>query len=185
MRADSAAAHADLVTSSTVMLVRSDHTVPSFTLSFRPNTALVSSVRRFVADVYECWLTPELTSQVALASHELLENAVQYSSNGETEVYIEIALLGDGQTVCIRTRNAASPENLDVLRAAFAELTAATDPDAYYQAMMRRSVKRTSGSGLGLARIRAETGMAMTLDIADDHVSISARIETSTRGSQA
>jgi len=159
--------------------------MPSLTLSFRPNTALVSSVRRFVADVYECWLTPELTSQVALASHELLENAVRYSTNGETEVHIEIALASDGQTVCVRTRNAASPENLDVLRAMFAELTAATDTDAYYQTMMRRSAKRTDGSGLGLARIRAETEMAMTLDIDDDHVSISARIETRAPGSQA
>lgn len=159
--------------------------MPCFTLSFRPNTALVSSVRRFVADIWESWLTPELTSQVALASHELLENAVQYSSDGETEVHIEIEMLGNGQTVCIRTRNAASPENLDVLRAAFAELEAATDPDAYYQAMMRRTAKRTDGSGLGLARIRAETGLSMSLDIADNQVSISARIETNAPGSQA
>lgn len=166
-------------------MVRSDHAVPCFTLSFRPNTALVSSVRRFVTDIWESWLTPELTSQVALASHELLENAVQYSSDGETEVHIEIEMLGNGQTVCIRTRNAASPENLDVLRAAFAELEAATDPDAHYQAMMRRTAKRTDGSGLGLARIRSETGLSMSLEIADDQVSISARIDTRASGSQA
>jgi hypothetical protein len=167
------------------MMASSDHAVPCFTLSFRPNTALVSSVRRFVAEFYENWLTPDLTSQVALASHELLENAVQHSSDGETEVHIEIALLGEGRTVCIRTRNAASPENLDVLRAAFAELESATDPEAYYQAMMQRTLKRTDGSGLGLARIRAETSLAMTLDIADGQVSISARIETQAPGSQA
>jgi hypothetical protein len=166
-------------------MVRSDHVVPCFTLSFRPNTVLVSSVRRFVADIWEAWLSPELTSEVALASHELLENAVQYSSDGETEVHIEIEMLGNDQIVCIRTRNAASPENLDVLRAAFAELEAATDPDAYYQAMMRRTAKRTDGSGLGLARIRAETGLSMSLDISDDQVSISARIETRAPGSQA
>lgn len=161
--------------------------MPSFTLSFRPNTVLVTSVRRFVTDVYECCLSPEITSQVALASHELLENAVQHASDGETEVHIEIALYGEAQTVCIRTRNTASPQNLDVLRAAFAELEAATDPDAYYQALMRRTAKRPDGSGLGLARIRAETGMEMTLDIADDQVSISARIDTQAiaRGSQA
>jgi hypothetical protein len=163
-------------------MVSSDH-VPCFTLSFRPNTVLVSTVRRFVAEIYERWLTPELTSQVALASHELLENAVRYSSTGVTDVQIEITPLGGGPTVCIRTRNTASPENLDVLRTAFAELDAATDPDAYYQAMMRRTAKRTDGSGLGLARIRAETGMAMTLEITQDTVSISARIDT--QGGQA
>lgn len=166
-----------------VTMIRSDLAVPCFTLSFRPNSALVSSVRRFVADIWEVWLSPELTSQVALASHELLENAVLHASDGQTEVHIEIEMQGGGQTVCIRTRNAASPENLDVLRAAFAELEAATDPEAYYQAMMRRTAKLTEGSGLGLARIRAETGMSMTLDIAEDQVSISARIDT--RGSPA
>jgi hypothetical protein len=167
------------------MMARSEPAVPCFTLSFRPNTALVSSVRRFVAEFYDCWLPPEMTSQVALASHELLENAVQHSSDGETEVHIEISLVGEGRTVCIRTRNAASPENLEVLRAAFAELEAATDPEAYYQQLMRATAKRTEGSGLGLARIRAETGLAMTLDVADGQVSISARIETQARGSQA
>lgn len=159
-------------------MVSSDPLLPCFTLSFRPNAALISSVRRFVSEIYERWLTPELTSQVALASHELLENAVLHSSDGVTEVHLAIAALGDGQTVCIRTRNTASPENLDVLRAAFAELDAATDPEAYYQVMMRRTAKRTEGSGLGLARIRAETGMTMTLHITQDSVSIAARIDT-------
>jgi two-component sensor histidine kinase len=159
-------------------MVVGDSILPCFTLSFRPNTALVSTVRRFVADIYERWLTPELTSQVALASHELLENAVLHSSDGETEVQIEISLLGNGQTVFIRTRNTARPEDLDVLRSAFAELDAVEDADAYYLSMMRRSAKRTDGSGLGLARIRAETGMTMTLDISDHHVSICARIGT-------
>ena len=169
-----------------VTSVGTDRAVPSFTLSFRPNTALVSSVRRFTAEFYESWLTPELSSQVALATHELLENAVQHSSNGATEVSIAIELLGEGQTVCIRTRNLAKPEDVDVLRAAFAELEAVTDPDEYYQAMLRRTAKRTDGSGLGLARIRAETGLTMSLAIeGDDQVSISARIETQPRGSHA
>jgi hypothetical protein len=159
-------------------MISNDHVLPCFTLSFRPNAALVSAVRRFVAEIYERWLTPELTSQVALASHELLENAVLHSSDGVTEVHLAIAPLGDGQTVCIRTRNTASPENLDVLRAAFAELDAAPDPDAYYQVMMQRTAKRTDGSGLGLARIRAETGMTMTLHITQDSVSIAARMDT-------
>lgn len=151
-----------------------EHLLPCFTLSFRPNTALVSTVRRFVADFYQSWLPPELTSQVALATHELLENAVLYASDGHTEVHIEIAPLEQGQAVRIRTRNAASPEDLEVLRAAFAELSAAEDPDVYYQTVLRRSAQRTDGSGLGLARILAEAGMAMTLEIVEGKVSISA-----------
>lgn len=159
-----------------------DFTVPCFTLAFRPNTALVSTVRRFVADFYQSCLTPELTSQVALATHELLENAVIHSCSGETEVRIEITPHGHGQSVCIQTRNQANPQDLELLREAFAELQAATDPDAYFLSMMRRSAKRTDGSGLGLARIRAETDMVMALDITDDSVCISARTGTPGQG---
>lgn len=148
-------------------------TVPCFTLSFLPNAALVSTVRQFVANFYKRWLPPDLTSQVELATHELLDNAVNYSSGGETEVQIEIAGAG-GKTVCVRTRNTAGPEHLEVLRAAFAEIDAATEPDVYYQRVLWRSVKRTEGSGLGLARIHAETTLAMELDIVEDQVSISA-----------
>lgn len=155
------------------------HQVPCFRLSFQPNTALVSTVRRFVAEFYQRWLSPELTSQVALATHELLENAVVHSCDGETEVAIEISPQGLGQTVCIRTSNAASPADLDVLRVAFAELAeAAADPEAYYQSVLWRNAKRTDGSGLGLARILAETGLRMTLDITDDKVSICASMNT-------
>lgn len=157
--------------------------MPCFTLSFRPNTALVSTVRRFVADFYQTWLPPELTSQVALATHELLENAVIHSCTGETEVHIEVAAHDEGQAVAIRTRNAASPADLAALREIFEEIRNATDPDAYYQAMMIRTATRTEGSGLGLARIVAETGMTVSLDIADDQVIISARMEP--RGGQA
>jgi hypothetical protein len=153
-----------------------DHVLPCFTLSFRPSAALVSAVRRFVADAYEHWLSPELTDQLALASHELLENAVLHSCDDEAEVHLEVTPFADGQAVCIRTRNAASAENLDALRTLFAELDAAADPDAHYLEMMRRSAKRTDGSGLGLARIRAETIMTMMLDITDGRVSISARL---------
>lgn len=162
-------------------LVTDDHdrdAVPCFTLSFRPNTALVSTVRRFVLDFYQCCLTPDLTSQVALATHELLENAVLHSSNGETEVHIEITPLTRGQSVCIRTRNAATPQDVGALHALFAELDAVTNPDEFYQSMMRRSAQRADGSGLGLARILAETQMAMTLEVNGDDVCISARMDT-------
>jgi anti-sigma regulatory factor (Ser/Thr protein kinase) len=154
-----------------------DPALPCFTLSFRPNAALVSTVRRFVADFYQTWLPPELTSEVALATHELLENAVIHSCNGETEVHIEVAAHDTGQEVAIRTRNAASPTDLAALREIFEEIRNAPDPDAHYQAMMIRTASRTEGSGLGLARIAAETGMTVSLDIDGDQVIISARME--------
>jgi anti-sigma regulatory factor (Ser/Thr protein kinase) len=63
----------------------------SFELNFRPNVALVSVVRRFVTEFYQRFLSDaDGTSRVALATHELLENAVRYSKDGETTIRIEV-----------------------------------------------------------------------------------------------
>src|SRR5947209_8429255 len=62
-----------------------------FELNFRPNVALVSVVRRFVNEFYQRFLSdPDATSRLALATHELLENAVKYSKDGETTIRIEL-----------------------------------------------------------------------------------------------
>src|SRR5688572_32770297 len=53
-------------------------------LSFRPTTTLISSTRRFAGDVLGSVLRdPDSTSRIALAIHELLENTLKYSTDGQ------------------------------------------------------------------------------------------------------
>jgi anti-sigma regulatory factor (Ser/Thr protein kinase) len=155
-----------------------------FELSFSPNVKLVSTVRRFVGQFYsEVLADPEATSQLAVATHELLENAVRYSLDGNTSVRIGIRRVEDGTVVTLETCNRAAPQNLDTIRSAIDEIAGAPDADAHYQVLMRRTAKREGSSGLGLGRVRAETGMTLThsIDGANVVVRAEARIARRTK----
>jgi hypothetical protein len=144
---------------------------PYFHLAFRPNIALVSTVRRFIGEFYRRVLVDqELSPRLALATHELLENAVAYAIDDETEVRIEIL---EDQLV-VKTWNRTLPERLGSVRSAIDEMNAEPDADKYYQQMLIRTSKRTDGSGLGLARIRAESEMRLGYEIDNDRVCIMA-----------
>jgi hypothetical protein len=151
-----------------------DHSLPAyFHVSFAPNIKLVSTVRKFTAEFYRRLLVDQaMSSRLALATHELLENAVAYATDGETGVRIELK----EPHLMIKTWNRASPERIAELKAAIDELNRAPDADEYYQQMLARTAHRTDGSGLGLARIRAEADMTVTCEVeGPDRVCILAR----------
>ena len=142
---------------------------PYFHLTFRPNIKLVSTVRRFIGDFYRRVLVDqEMSSRLALATHELLENAVAYAADEETEVRIEV----ENDILSVRTWNRTTPERIDSLKATIDEMNAAPDPDSFYQTMLIRTAKRTDGSGLGLARVRAEAEMNLGYEVDQNRVCI-------------
>jgi anti-sigma regulatory factor (Ser/Thr protein kinase) len=134
-------------------------------LSFRPNADLVSLVRRFVSDFYtEIVRDPESVSSLALATHELLENAVRYATSPESRVRIEVGN-GRPRPVSVTTWNRAEPANIERLQALVDEMRREPDAAAFYQKVMRRSAKVRGESGLGLARIHAEADMRLSLEV--------------------
>jgi hypothetical protein len=148
-----------------------------FELNFRPNVALVSVVRRFVSELCERFLDdPDGTSRVALATHELLDNAVKYSTDGEATIRIEVAVRSAApRTVRIRLSNRAEPRHLAELGEIIEGARRAGDADGFYQTVIARSAKRRDRSGLGLARICAEGEMEMSYEVHDgDRVVIDA-----------
>ena len=145
-----------------------------FHISFRPSIKLISTVRRFTEQFYDQTLDDrDMSERVALATHELLENAVAYAVDSEAAVRVEIA----ADYIVITTWNKTNPERVAELIAMIETINAAADPDGHYQAMMRKAAYRTDGSGLGLARIRAEAGMAITCELDGDRIRISARAD--------
>ncbi len=148
---------------------------PSFELLFRPSTDLISVVRGFVVDFYARVVDdPDTAHRLALVTHELLENAAKYSTDGEAALFVELDPAGDAVTV--RTANRATEARIAVLRNTFAEITAASDAQTLYLTAMRRSAEKVSGSGgLGLARIWAEGDMRLRLVQEGDRVEIHAR----------
>ena len=156
------------------ILAEADTDHPYFELAFRPSEALTSVVRRFVSEFYQNVLRdPDLAARLALATHELVENAVKYSTDGDSTLRVELDRTKG--IVTVTTRNRSDPRHIDRLRARFAEMSAAKDDFSFYQTLLRRSVSETGGSGIGLARIRCEADMDLILDVGGDQVGICAR----------
>jgi anti-sigma regulatory factor (Ser/Thr protein kinase) len=146
-----------------------------FELNFKPNVALVSVVRRFVSEFYARFLSdPDGTSRVALATHELLENAVKYSKDGETTIRIEVEppASKEPKTVRVILRNRAELANIAAIREIVDGIAKAEDAFAFYQKLIAHKAKTKGDSGLGLARICAEGEMNVTYEVVDGDVTI-------------
>ncbi len=146
-----------------------------FELSFSPNVKLITTVRKFVGDFYDRVLgDPDVTGRLVVATHELLENAVRYSTDGKSSIRIGVLREGEGVRVTIVTVNRTDRGHSEELEALLAELRASTDRSSLYQTLLARSATREHGSGLGLGRIHAESEMDLTCDQEDGLVTMRA-----------
>jgi hypothetical protein len=134
----------------------------------------MTAVRRFVAELAHSIVKDlDLASRLALAAHELLENAVKYSVNPARLVTLRLSAVAE-RSVCITVMNASNEELAAPLYELVAELNGATDRQAHYQYMIQRSMDRESGSGLGLARISAEGDMHLNCELRRGILSVTA-----------
>jgi hypothetical protein len=156
-----------------------------FELNFRPNVALVSVVRRFVTEFYQRFLSdPDGTSRVALATHELLENAVKYSKDGETTIRIDVDTSSLPKTVRIKLRNRAEPNDIAEIREILDAIRTSKDAFGFYQQLIARKARSKEGSGLGLARICAEGEMTVTCEVHDHDMATIEAVTTVGDGSR-
>lgn len=138
-------------------------------IQFAPSWELISDVRRFVSVFYNRTLgEPDAAGRVALATHELLENAAKYSSDGEARLRMEVFREGSPRRLQITISNRSSAEEIERLKQAFASMAAEKDPFAYYQRLIRSSRGRKERAGLGLARVQAEADLVLELRIEGD-----------------
>jgi hypothetical protein len=146
-------------------------------LGLEDRDALLRSVRSLVVDVCSEYLDSfDTTQQLVLAVQELLENLVKYSESGVSELDFELGLLDGEPTARIGTLNRASEPHLSEAKRVLERTIAAPDPGELFQALVASSGER-EGSGLGLVRLRAESGLALSYAVEKDRL----RIEGSRR----
>ena len=152
-------------------------------LDFVPEMRLIWRTSRYVRDFYGNVLAdPDACARVMLTAHELLENAAKYSADGHGQLETDVVERDGQYYVRIAISNQASADRLTELRRFFDESGRTPDPIALYDQMIARTAQRTDGSGLGLARIRAEGEMTLTHAIEGDTVTIVAETPVRLKG---
>jgi hypothetical protein len=130
---------------------------------FQSNVNVLAPVRRFVSDIVERLIQkPEVASRIEVAVHELAENSLKYSSENGARIEIEVYDVPQQMRVVVRTTNHATPEFVTTVCGLIDEMRAAQSPVDYYLKTLDRSAARAVGSGLGLARVFAESGMSLS-----------------------
>src|ERR1700759_5349664 len=100
-----------------------DSAPAQFELNFRPNVELISLVRRFVSEFYDRVLTDrDAVARLALATHELLENAVKDSIDGAPPLSIRVPGSGGEPVVSLKISNRGDAEHLKSVIGFFKEL---------------------------------------------------------------
>ena len=114
------------------------------TLLLRPASAdaLISEADFAVDERLPYW-ADVWPASVALATHELLENAVKYSKDGETTIRIDVSQTTP-KTVRIMLRNRAEPQNIAAIREILDGVASAPDAFGYYQKLLDQANGATS-----------------------------------------
>lgn len=134
----------------------------------------VADVRRFTERLLACVPDADVRGRMAVATHELFENAIKFSDDGVTALEIEMKRAPRLQ-VRIVTRNRAKSTDLTTLHQLDATLREASDAMTLYVALMK-AAPRARG-GLGIGRVAAEADMRVSMSFAGNVVMISAELE--------
>ncbi len=130
----------------------------------------ISPSRGYIVEILQpIFIDDDEVDRLAIATHELLENCVKYSSSDHVHFEFEVNREGDEAVANIRTTNSALLSHITELRRRIDALNAAHDPIAHYDEIIRESLIQ-GGSSLGLARVRAESGVHLSYQIQKDVV---------------
>jgi anti-sigma regulatory factor (Ser/Thr protein kinase) len=140
-------------------------------LRMSPSWMFVDDLRRFVESFCAASCPGvDREEQLALAAHELVQNAIAYASAPGVELKLQL----DRETgrVRVSVTNEADPEHLALLRARLDEISGEADPLIAYLAAMRRAPEERGG--LGLPRVRYEAALELRIEAGDGRVTVHA-----------
>lgn len=137
-------------------------------IRFGPRWTYISPVRVFIQNFVAIALSDQTKADViAMATSELLENAVKYGTSEDTHCIVQA--YPETGAIHASVTNQASEQGALAVKALYQKIIAG-DPLESYIGQMRDAATRTDGkSQLGLARIRYETNAEMKLEVTPDH----------------
>jgi hypothetical protein len=153
-------------------MTASDHIDASVLfLRMQPSWVVVDDIRKFVERfcASACpWAERE--EQLALATHELVQNAIANAATADIELKLEVDR--SRERVHVAVSNHARPDQIDVLRARLHKTQSHANPlDGYVEAMREDPHSR---GGIGLARVRFEAALDLALEVEGEKVTIHA-----------
>lgn len=142
-------------------------------LQLTPAWELVNATREYVLAMLTHTIgDAPVAGQVALAAHELVENAMKYSAPGQK---IRIHIEERAGAIMVTVENEARKEDIANLISEITAVCETKDPMAYYRSKIEQAITRTDGRNcLGLARIRFESQMQIKWAVSGRRVRISA-----------
>lgn len=131
----------------------------------------IRNLRHFVREfAVGMALLPETADQVAMATSELLENAIKYAST--QWVFYDLRLTGTAVEVSVK--NKADEKQKRDLLGFMAEVSEGDPLECYVRCLERQNAE--GGSRSGLARVRYEAAAELSATVEGDTVCMVARI---------
>jgi anti-sigma regulatory factor (Ser/Thr protein kinase) len=141
--------------------VRRDDFPVQLLVRMSPPWVFIDEIRRFTESFCACACPgQDREAQVALAVHELMQNAVPHAQGEEVELVLEVSR--DRDLVAVRVTNRCSDAEFEALEERVERMNREPDALAHYVRMMRDHPASTRG-GLGLARVRFEAQLDITV----------------------
>jgi anti-sigma regulatory factor (Ser/Thr protein kinase) len=141
-------------------------------LRMKPPWVFIDEIRRFVESFCACACTgANRESQLALAVHELMQNAVPHSHDEEVDLVLEVD--PDADRVAVAVTNRTTDAEFTAIRDRIARMNSEPDALRHYVRAMKESPVTVRG-GLGLARIRFEAQLELSVTRSDTRVTVHA-----------
>ncbi len=126
-----------------------------------PPWVFIDEIRRFTESFSACACPgAHREAQVALAVHELMQNAIPHALGEDVELVLEVSR--DQDVVSIRVTNRCSDAEYEALRERVDRMNQEPDALAHYVRTMRDHPSHARG-GLGLARVRFEAQLEIAV----------------------
>jgi hypothetical protein len=136
---------------------------PLVLMRFRPAWAYIDGIREFGRFFCETTFgTPELAERACLVIQEALENAVKYSTKSPKSE-LELVIEADGEHIQFSVSSLPDPAHIEKLRAELEGLHTQDPEAAYLAAFVRASNEPDASARLGLARMRYEGNVELSL----------------------